>query len=193
MRPAGHERASDQANRMNTKGVKQRASSLIEVIVVVVILGVLAAIAIPRFSQAATSDEESNLRAGLAVLRTAIELYYRDHGAYPGQEPAGLAGAEAGTAAAVIRQLTQYTDADGRAAVSPSADFSYGPYLRRGIPSCPVAPGGPSARIHTISGTDEPACCAAAADAGWIYNPNTGYIAANSNKVDSRGVRYDTY
>lgn len=172
--------------------MKQRAFSIIELVVAVVILGVLAAMAIPRVSQGATDRAESGLKTDLAVLRTAIELYYHDHGAYPGQKPAGSGAPEAGTAA-FVRQLTQYTDAEGHASPTPSETSCHGPYLEHGIPTCPVSPVCPSARVYLIAGVAVPAHSQAAGDAGWIYNCETGYIAANSRDVDGRGVCYDSY
>jgi prepilin-type N-terminal cleavage/methylation domain-containing protein len=178
---------------MNTAQMKKHAFSLIELIVAVVILGVLAALAIPRFSQGAVNDSEAELRTNLAVLRTAIEMYYHDHGAYPSQRPAGTVGAEAGTAAAFIRQLTQYTDAEGHARTTSDDMFCYGPYLQNGVPPCPVSAGHPSAVVHLIAGKAEPAYDPFATHAGWIYHYETGYIAANSASTDMRGVRYDSY
>ncbi|MFQ5805298.1 MAG: prepilin-type N-terminal cleavage/methylation domain-containing protein [Phycisphaerae bacterium] len=178
---------------MNTLDMKKRAVSLVELIVVVVVLGLLAAVAIPHFSQGATDDCGSRLKTDLAVLRTAIELYYQDHDAYPGQRAAGTVAAGAGTAAAFIRQLTQFSDAEGRVSPTPSEVFCYGPYLQRGVPRCPVSPAGPSARIHLLSGPAVPAYIKTALNAGWVYNYETGYIAANSNAADARGVHYDSY
>jgi prepilin-type N-terminal cleavage/methylation domain-containing protein len=177
---------------MKATGMRRDAFSLVELIVVVVILGVLAAMAIPRFSEGATGDAEDDLRADLTVLRTAIELYYQDHGAYPGQRPAGTTAA-ARTAAAFIRQVTQYTDAEGRASAAPSETFRYGPYLRRGIPRCPLSSPHPSAGIHLIGASAVPAYEKIAGRAGWVYNCDTGYLAANSDGVDASGVRYDSY
>jgi prepilin-type N-terminal cleavage/methylation domain-containing protein len=177
---------------MNTRHQKKHAFSLIELIVVVVILGVLAAMAIPRFSQGADGGE-SELKTALAVLRSSIELYCHDHGAYPGQKSAGTDAAGARTVAACVRQLTRYTDAEGRVSDTPSETFCYGPYLRQGVPLCPVSPDGPSARIHLISGSQVPEYTATASDAGWVYNCDTGYIAANSPAVDARRTRYDAY
>ena len=178
---------------MNTPDMKTSGFSLIELIVAVVILGVLAALAIPRFSQGAVNQNEADLRTNLAVLRTAIEMYYHDHGAYPAQRPAGAVGAEVGTAAAFIRQLTQYTDAEGQTCATPSDVFRHGPYLRNGVPPCPVSAGHASALVHLIAGEAEPAYDPTAADAGWTYNCETGYIAANSPGEDLLGVRYDSY
>ena len=173
--------------------MKTSAFSLIELIVVVVVLGVLAALAIPRFSKGAVNQSEADLRTNLAVLRTAIEMYYHDHDAYPAQRPAGTVGAEAGTAAAFIRQLTQCTDAEGHARATPSDTFCFGPYLRDGVPPCPVSIGHPSVVVHLIAGEAEPSYDQTAAHAGWIYNYETGYLASNSPGEDTLGVRYDSY
>ncbi len=173
--------------------MKTRAFSLVELIVVVVILGVLAAMAIPRFSHGAVNQTEDDLKTNLAVLRTAIEMYYNDHGAYPGQQSAGSATAEASAAAAVIRQLTQYTTAEGKARATGGEEYCFGPYLQNGIPPCAVSVGRPSASLHLIVGRDMPGFTQHATDAGWVYNYETGYIAANSPGVDAQGIRLDTY
>ena len=173
--------------------MRKNAFSIVELIVAVVILGVLAAMAIPRFSQGAVNRVEADLKTDLAVLRTGIEMYYHDHGTYPAQKPAGGEAAKAGTAAAFIRQLTQYTDAEGRARATPSDIFCYGPYLQNGVPPCSVSADRPSARIHLIAGEAVPAYDQTAADAGWVYNFDTGYIAANSPHRDAQDIRYDSY
>jgi len=178
---------------MNPGDMDRRALSLVELIVAVVILGVLAAIAIPRFSQGATNGCEPELRANLTVLRTAINLYYQDHGAYPGQNAAGLPTAGPGTPAAFILQLTRYTDSAGRVSSAGSDVFCYGPYLRWGIPPCPVSSQVRTARLHMIGGAALPGRHGTAREGGWIYNYETGYIAANSDGVDADGVRYDAY
>lgn len=178
---------------MNTRNTNCRAFSLIELVVVIVVFGVLAAMAIPRFSQGAPNDGESDLKTDLAILRSGIAMYYDDHGAYPGQRSAGTEAAGAGTAAAFIRQIARYTDAEGSASDTPSERFCYGPYLQHGVPPCPVSPVGRSSGIHIISGSAVPAYTERARGAGWIYNCETGYIAANSPDQDGRGVRYDTY
>ncbi len=170
---------------------KRAAFSLIELVVVVVILGVLAALAIPQFSRGASDTVETRLKARLGVLRTAIALYFEDHGAYPGQNPDGTF--PAGSPDCVARQLTLYTDAAGHTAPQPSDTCCFGPYLRNGIPPCPVSPGNPSAVLAIVRGSAMPGYQASASDAGWVYNPDTGYIAANSSATSACGLRYDRY
>ncbi|MCK4342851.1 MAG: prepilin-type N-terminal cleavage/methylation domain-containing protein, partial [Phycisphaerae bacterium] len=91
--------------------------SLIELIIALVILALLAALAIPRFSRAAAQpDEGAILRAHLKVLRVAIERYYQDHDVFPGCHADGLN--PAGSEAAFIAQLTKFSDERGRVNVA---------------------------------------------------------------------------
>ncbi len=175
---------------MKSQPVRRTAFSVLELIVVVVILGVLAALAIPQLSSAASLSPEEQLRQQLRVLRTAIELYYQDHGAYPAQRPAGAH--PAGTPGAFVRQLTMYTDAEGNVAPAPDERFRFGPYLRDEIPPCPVT-GAPGNQIAIVQGPQMPGYMPDHPHAAWVYNPQTGYIAANSDQRDPQGKRYDSY
>ncbi|MBK8915611.1 MAG: prepilin-type N-terminal cleavage/methylation domain-containing protein [Phycisphaerales bacterium] len=172
------------------RAAKRSGFSLVELIVVVVIIGILAAIAIPRFSRGATGAGASGVGGNLQVLRNAIELYYYEHGEYPGKNAAGAAAA--GSEAAFIAQLTKYSDANGGVSDTPTGEFKFGPYLRKGIPPCPVAPRAGKSGIAMIN-TGTPAYTAGAADAGWVFNYETGDICVNSNDTDADGKSYDSY
>lgn len=52
-----------------------RAFTLIEILIVVVILGILAAIVIPQFTDASQEAMESSVRAQLQTIRSQIELF----------------------------------------------------------------------------------------------------------------------
>ncbi len=175
---------------MRTK-TTQRAFSLVEMIIVVVIIGILAAIAIPRLSRGASGAADSGVRGNLSVLRNGIELYFYEHGEYPGKNAAGAA--IAGSEAALIAQLTQYTDDAGDPSLTRDATHRFGPYLRKGMPPCPVAPRIGKTGVAMVSGVTVPAYTAAAADAGWVFNFDTGDIVVNSNNTDDDGVSYDAY
>ena len=57
--------------------LRQRAArgfTLIELLIVVIIIAILAAIAIPQFSNSSGDAQESALDANLATMRSAIEL-----------------------------------------------------------------------------------------------------------------------
>jgi len=53
--------------------------TLIEILIVVVILGILAAIVIPQFTDAAAEASRSNLQSQLQTIRSQIELYNVQH------------------------------------------------------------------------------------------------------------------
>ncbi len=53
----------------------RRAFTLIEILIVVVILGILAAIVIPQFTDASQEAMEASVRTQLQTIRSQIELY----------------------------------------------------------------------------------------------------------------------
>lgn len=57
----------------------KRAFTLIEILIVVVILGILAAIVIPQFSDASTQANNANVHSQLQTLRGQLELYKVQH------------------------------------------------------------------------------------------------------------------
>jgi prepilin-type N-terminal cleavage/methylation domain-containing protein len=66
--------------RKNTK----QGFTLIELMIVVAIIGILAAIAIPRFAQMLEKSREGATKGNLAGLRSAISIYYSEReGTYP--------------------------------------------------------------------------------------------------------------
>ena len=71
----------------------RRGFSLIEMVIVILILGIIAAVAAPRMFDTATTAEENTTRQQLAVLRNAIEMYRARSGIYPanGELPAAMA------------------------------------------------------------------------------------------------------
>lgn len=62
--------------------------TLVEILIVVVILGILAAIVIPQFTDASTEAKTSSLMSNLQTMRSQIELYKIK--APDGQPPASL-------------------------------------------------------------------------------------------------------
>ena len=63
---------------MRTRTAK-RAFTLIEILIVVVILGILAAIVIPQFTDASQEAMEASVRSQLQTIRGQIELYNVQH------------------------------------------------------------------------------------------------------------------
>ena len=66
-----------------TSNRSRRGFTLIEILIVVVILGILAAIIIPQFTNAADDASISSARTQLQSMRSQIELYRAREGAYP--------------------------------------------------------------------------------------------------------------
>ena len=158
---------------MQTKAMHRTgAFSLVELVIVVVIIAVIGAIAIPRMSQGAKGASDAALKADLAALSNAIEMYAAEHnGTYP-------------TLAAFEAQLTQYSDTSGSTSATKTGDFVYGPYLRE-IPPLKVGPEKGQTAATDTAGT---------ADKGWVYNQSTGDIRANTTtETDSSGKLYSAY
>ena len=93
----------------------QAGFTLIEMLIVVIILGILAAIIIPQLSVSTEDAKINTLKTNLGGLRSSIEIYYAQHGNYPGaNDDNGTATSDDGIAAtAFVKQLTQYTNSDG--------------------------------------------------------------------------------
>jgi len=62
---------------------KRAAFSLVELVVVVLIIGILAAVAAPRMFDTAGSARDAATKASLAIVRDSIELYRSQNGSYP--------------------------------------------------------------------------------------------------------------
>ncbi|MFQ5601361.1 MAG: type IV pilin protein [Candidatus Krumholzibacteriia bacterium] len=110
-----------------------RGFTLVELLVVVIILGILAAVVVPQFTDHTNDARLATLDTNLAELRNAVELYYHQHnGRYPGQTDSN-SGAEpaADASTSFAEQLTMYTDVNGVTSATRDDTYKYGPYLRR--------------------------------------------------------------
>ena len=57
--------------------------TLIEILLVVVIIGILAAVAVPRFAGRTGEAKEGAAKASIKAIGVALDLYEMDHGSYP--------------------------------------------------------------------------------------------------------------
>src|SRR3954470_19742057 len=67
------------AFHMNVRRTTRKGFTLIEILIVVIILGILAAIVIPQFTSASTEARQGNLKSQLQTLRSQIALYKLQH------------------------------------------------------------------------------------------------------------------
>jgi len=162
--------------------LQQFGFTLVELLIVVVILGILAAVAIPQFADSTEEARASNLQTNLAVVRNSIEFYRTNHrGKYPGYPVGGGTPTEALT----VAQLTLASKADGSTAAPGTAGFDYGPYVRENIPENPIN------GLATLTVVADAAAFPAADDTtGWIYQPKTGKLRANSTAKAPSGKNY---
>lgn len=68
-----------------------RAFTLIELLIVVAIIAILAAIAVPNFLEAQTRSKVSRARADMRTLATGLESYFVDNNGYPWQNTSSRA------------------------------------------------------------------------------------------------------
>lgn len=132
----------------------KKAFTLVEVLIVVIILGILAAIVVPQFSDASSDAKLSALKTNLQTIRSQIQVYKIQHNdVYP-------------TAAAFANQMTLASKADGTTAAVGTAGFDLGPYLQS-------IPANPYTNTSTI-GTG------AVGSSAWYYDETTGTFRANN-------------
>jgi len=179
--------------------------TLVELLIVVIILGILAAIVIPQFSSSTTDAKESALDANLAAMRNAIELYRVQHtnGIYP-SAVATTAGAACGapaakgtglinTGQAFIDSMVMYSDAAGNTCtVGDATVYKFGPYLRNKVPADPITGKGSVAADIVVTTTGVP-IVPGAATGGWATDNKSGQVVMNSNALDSKGAAYSTH
>lgn len=120
--------------------------TLVELLIVVIILAILAAIIVPQFTGATDDAEQSAYDTNIANIRAAIDLYRQQHNEYPGAVTSsggtcinGAAVTGAVGEPAFIAQLRNYTNAAGEACTGTDPnEFKYGPYLKDDLPDNPL-------------------------------------------------------
>ena len=167
-----------------SKSFHIKGFTLVELLIVVIILAILAAIIVPQFSASTNDAKAAALQSNLANISSAIEFYYQEHGEYPGRNIATGATCVNGAAVtsggansedAFINQLTRYTDDDGLGCTGKDpTTFKYGPYLKGAIPDNPE---GTNNTITVVSAGV--LGLTSGTTGGWRYDTVTGEFIAD--------------
>jgi len=153
----------------------RKGFTLIEILIVVIILGILAAIVIPQFTNASKEAKQSSLVTMVQSLRSQIALFKLQHNdRLPGANPLVDSG---GTFDATVfwNQITQFSDLNGGVAAAKDVTHVYGPYMQ----SIPVNPLNNSSTV----------AAAAAAGVGFQYDYNGGAGSGKVWGVDATGAQ----
>ena len=167
--------------------MKEKAFTLVEVILVVTILGILAALVMPTFQGHIAKARESASKDSIRVMRNQIETYKLQHKEIP---PGYLNGS--GVPEALLElQFTGTTAETGAASPStvPSDPYLYGPYVKK-------LPENPYNKLSNITYVAEATAFSAAVDgtsSGWLYKKETGEIKVNWTGTDSEGTAFYDY
>ncbi len=158
--------------------------TLIEILIVIVILGILAAIIIPNFTDATLAAREGTLKEDLRHMRTLVTAFRLQHRdvcpGYPGGDRSA-----APTETDFIQQMTLYTDEFCTTNANKTMVFRYGPYISQ----LPVNPLTKKGGVRVVTGTTMPDPDESQ-PYGWIYNPDLQQVIANNEGNDASGKPY---
>ena len=119
------------------KELSKKGFTLIELMIVVAIIGILAAIAIPKFAELIRKSSEGASKGNLGALRSAMSIYYGDmEGTYPFSLTALTIGGKYLTVIPPAKAPNYHADAasevamsvDGVASTVPTPDNAGGWY-----------------------------------------------------------------
>lgn len=164
----------------------KRGFTLVEILIVVVILGILAAIVIPQFSQASTEAKENSLASSLQTMRSQISLYKIQHNDHaPALADLQLDYTVLGTGAMTgCSNQGDPTTGDIDIVVPNLKDAAhpFGPYLQ----AMPVNP-------FTASNNIAAGTAGGGGAAAWVYNATTGEIWAGDTGSTAAGVTHASF
>ena len=150
----------------------RKAFTLVEILIVVGIIGILAAIVIPEFKSHTQKAKEAAAKDNLRILRNTIEFYAVQHNGVPpgynNDDPSGVPGH-----VFFISQLV---------------------FAEKYLPKLPENPFNGEIFVKTIGNAEAfPTEPVEPYINGWIYQPATKTIKLNWEGTDSGGVAYFDY
>ncbi|MBN2457441.1 MAG: type II secretion system protein [Sedimentisphaerales bacterium] len=165
----------------------KKAFSLVELLIVVAILGILAAIALPKFQLYTIQTKEAAAKDMLRILRGAIEVYAAEHNGAP---PGYLSGNTASRPTELIfwLQLVCSTNSGGQIAMVGTDGFECRPYLSDHAKN---TVNGLSTVSMVSNGDSFPE--APPENVGWVYQASTKTIKLALAGTDSEQMSYFDY
>ena len=163
----------------------QGGFTLVEILIVVVILGILAAIVIPQFTSASTEAKESSLVSDLQTVRSQIELFKIQHNdILPGEILNADGTITAATAVTFVRAMCLKTDQYGNEGTTAGV-HRFGPYMKK-IPPNPFS----NSTTETVTGMSEDGSSVAAGAAKLAAGGNASgwYFVCTDNTDGDYGL-----
>ena len=145
---------------MHARKMVRKGFTLVEILIVVVILGILAAIVIPQFTNASEAAKASSVLSQLQTLRSQVELYKNQHNNEYPTDTGALTGTWDWT------KMTNKTDIDGTVGTTAGTHI-YGPYMQQAPKNPFVSSANQTALGTATDGSD-----------AWVLNTTTGVIRA---------------
>lgn len=158
---------------------KIRGFTLVEILIVVIILGILASIVLPKFSSATVTARISMMADDLRTFRTQTTVFKSQHNDIP---PGCADRVSNPTEAQMIAHLTLSSDENGATAALGTPGFRFGPYMRE----IPVNPVNGKRSVQVIA--NGAALPTAGDDSdGWIYQADTMTLKSDASGADDTG------
>lgn len=165
----------------------ERAFTLVEILVVVVLLGILAVVVLPLVAGSSISAKESALALDLQMLRRYVLVYKTQHLEVGPGYPDGDT-TQAPTEPVFIEQTTMSSNKIGETAAVGTPGYERGPYLMK-IPVNPLN------NLSTVQLLGDAEAFPANADNshGWIYKASTSEVRSDSTGTNDSGKPYYDY
>jgi prepilin-type N-terminal cleavage/methylation domain-containing protein len=161
---------------MNPRDRADGGFTLIELMIVVAIIGILAAIALPKFADLVRKSAEGTSKGNLGAVRSALAVYFGDmDGEYPGSLTGLTIGGKYLNALPSAKSPNYHTDASGEVDQIGNCDS-----------------------LGTDWADASPGPMGAANPAGWAYcldpvDPSYGVVLINCTHTDTKNVAWTTY